>query len=426
MNNEHLNFIIQNFQITLQAALPTGKILPYLPTEKPQGRVIVIGAGKAAASMAHELENVWPYDDVPLSGLVITRYQHAVPTQWIEVIEASHPVPDHQGQQAAKRILEMVSDLNQNDLVIALISGGGSALMSLPIEGLALADKQAINVALLNSGAPIEKMNIIRKHFSAIKGGRLAKAAYPASVLTLAISDVVGNDLSSIGSGPTVADSSTWKDVLSIIHDYQIKLPESVQKLITQKISENDETPKQLNNSQAKVIITPDLAFKSAIQHAKQQDIDVVYLGDQISGESAEVAKVFAGIAKHFKKQVQQNNRPMLLLSGGETTVSLSSSNEGKGGRNSEFLLALLTELSAEDNIYALAADTDGIDGSEDNAGAWITPETFRKIKDLQIDIKQHLKNHQAYTCFAKFSQLITTGPTKTNINDYRAILIVA
>ena len=413
----------QCFQVTLDAASAQNKLSDFLPKQAPTGRVVVVGAGKGAAAMAAELERVWPYPEVALSGLVITRYEHTCPTQYIEVVEASHPVPDGAGEAAAKRILASVQGLQAEDLVIALMSGGASALLSLPCAGISLQDKRAVNKALLHSGAPIEHMNAVRKHLSAIKGGRLAQAAAPAQVLTLAISDVVGDDLSVIGSGPTVTDATTFADVRRIIDQYDIDLPPAVAAYL-QAATVADETPKTLPNSTAHLVVTPNQALMHTEAWAKAQGLNVLYLGDQISGESKEVAQVMAGIAKHIATQNLPIAKPALLLSGGETTVTVKNPH-GKGGRNTAFLLALANALQGQEGVYALAADTDGIDGSEDNAGAWLAPETWQQGKDLGLDAEQMLQQDLAYGYFEALHQLLVTGPTRTNINDVRALLIV-
>ena len=413
----------QCFQVTLDAASAQNKLSDFLPKQAPTGRVVVVGAGKGAAAMAAELERVWPYPEVALSGLVITRYEHTCPTQYIEVVEASHPVPDGAGEAAAKRILASVQGLQAEDLVIALMSGGASALLSLPCAGISLQDKRAVNKALLHSGAPIEHMNAVRKHLSAIKGGRLAQAAAPAQVLTLAISDVVGDDLSVIGSGPTVPDATTFADVRRIIDQYDIDLPPAVAAYL-QAATVADETPKTLPNSTAHLVVTPNQALLHTEAWAKAQGLNVLYLGDQISGESKEVAQVMAGIAKHIATQNLPIAKPALLLSGGETTVTVKNPH-GKGGRNTAFLLALANALQGQEGVYALAADTDGIDGSEDNAGAWLAPETWQLGKDLGLDAEQMLQQDLAYGYFEALHQLLVTGPTRTNINDVRALLIV-
>ncbi|HRL02212.1 MAG TPA: DUF4147 domain-containing protein, partial [Vitreoscilla sp.] len=307
--------------------------------------------------------------------------------------------------------------------VIALISGGASALLSLPCADISLEDKRAVNKALLHSGAPIEHMNAVRKHLSAIKGGRLAQAAAPAQVLTLAISDVVGDDLSVIGSGPTVSDASTFADVKRILQQYQIELPAAVAAYL-QAASDADETPKSLPNSQAHLVVTPNQALMHTEAWAKAQGLNVLYLGDQISGESKDVAQVMAGIAKHIAAQNLPIAKPALLLSGGETTVTVKNP-LGKGGRNTAFLLALATALQGQEGIYALAADTDGIDGSEDNAGAWFAPETWQQGLALGLDAEALLQQDLAYRYFEALNQLLVTGPSRTNINDVRALLIV-
>lgn len=422
-SQQAIELLQQCFAQTIAAASATDKLSAFLPAQAPKGKVVVVGAGRGAAAMAAELERVWPYPDVALSGLVITRYEHACPTQFIEVVEASHPVPDAAGEAAAKRILNLVQGLSADDLVIALVSGGASALLALPCAGIALADKRAVNKALLHSGAPIEQMNAVRKHLSAIKGGRLAQAAAPAQVLTLAISDVVGDDMSVIGSGPTVPDATTFADVQRILSNHNITLPAAVAGYLAQAGSA-DETPKTLPNSEAHLVVTPNQAFAHTEAWAAAQGLNVLYLGDQISGESKDVAQVMAGIAKHIHANNAPVAKPALLLSGGETTVTVRN-HAGKGGRNTAFLLALAHALQGHEGIYALAADTDGIDGSEDNAGAWLTPETWQQAQQLGLDAETLLANDLAYDYFERLQQLLQTGPTRTNINDVRAILIV-
>lgn len=416
---QFLNLCVEQ---ALQAASCVNQLYEYLPKQAPKGKVVVVGAGKAAAAMAAELERVWPYADVALNGLVITRYGHGCATQCIEVVEASHPVPDHAGQVAAQRILDSVQNLQADDLVIALMSGGASSLLALPVAGISLEDKRAVNKALLNSGAPIEAMNAVRKHLSAIKGGRLAQAAYPAQILTLAISDVVGDDLSVIGSGPTVADATTFQEVHQIIAQYNIALPANIRTYLAQANADL-ETPKTLENSQAHVMITPNQVCESVAMWAKNQNVDVWYLGDQISGESKEVALVMAGIAKHIQASKAANSKPVLLLSGGETTVTVKNPH-GKGGRNTVFLLALLLALKGQKGIHALAIDTDGIDGSEDNAGAWMDEASYQAAQAAGLDGVALLAQDCAYDFFQQLDQLIITTPTRTNVNDFRAILI--
>ncbi|KDN15405.1 hypothetical protein BGI40_09910 [Snodgrassella communis] len=415
-----ISFLQQLFHYTIQEASPINKMKAWLPAQKPHGRVIVVGAGKAAAAMAAEWEKIWPQDYPPLSGVVVTRYGHSVPTKQIQVLEASHPLPDSAGQAAAQALLNAVSGLNADDQVYYLVSGGASALITLPVTGVTLADKQNINRQLLSHGVPIEAMNTLRKHLSRIKGGRLAEAAAPAHITTLAISDVVGDDISTIGSGAAVADPTTLTDIESIVNQYQLNLPASVATYLHTAAAE---TPKKLPNSSAHIIITPHQAFSAAQNWAQNQNIDVLYLGDRISGEAREVAQVMAGIAL-FQRHQRQTDKPLLILSGGETTVTLNQQ-QGRGGRNSEFLLALAIALNGADNIYALAADTDGIDGSEDNAGAWLTPDSLLKAQQNGLCAATMLQQHRAYDFFATTKQLLLTTPTRTNINDFRAILVL-
>lgn len=417
-NDQAISFLQQLFQYTVQEASPINKMKAWLPAQKPTGKVIVVGAGKAAAAMAAEWERIWPENYPPLSGVVVTRYGHSVPTKHIRVLEASHPLPDSAGQAAAEALLQAVSGLNPKDQVYYLVSGGASALTTLPIAGISLKDKQNINRQLLTHGVPIEAMNTLRKHLSRIKGGRLAEAAAPAHITTLAISDVVGDDISTIGSGAAVADPTTVADIKQIVTQYQLELPPSVATYLN---SPTAETPKKLDNSSAHIIITPHQAFSAAQKQAQNQGIDVLYLGDRIGGEAREVAQVMAGIAQYHRQQ--PHRKPLLILSGGETTVTLK--HQGRGGRNSEFLLALAIALNGASGIYALAADTDGIDGSEDNAGAWFTPESLHHARKIGLNPNELLQQHRAYDFFAATKQLLITTPTRTNINDFRAILIL-
>lgn len=416
-----IEWLQQLFQHLISAASATGKLDPFIPAQKPAGRVIVVGAGKAAAAMAAEWERIWPENYPALEGMVITRYGHGQPTKHIQVTEASHPLPDQAGYQAAQQLLTSVTGLNAHDQVFFLVSGGASALTTLPAADITLADKRQLNRQLLHCGAPIEAINTIRKHLSRFKGGRLALAAAPAKITTLAISDVIGNDISSIGSGAAVADPTTLQEVWQIVRQYQLTLPDSIRRFLQHPEAE---TPKQLHNSQAHIIVTADQAFQTIEQQVTQQGLQVLYLGDRIDGEAREVAKVMAGIAQHLRLQVDRTGLPMLLLSGGETTVTLKKP-QGRGGRNSEFLLALAIALNSAANIYALAADTDGIDGSEDNAGAWITPQTLNQAQSLGLNPQESLQQHQSYDFFAGLQQLLLTGPTRTNINDFRALLIL-
>lgn len=415
-----INFLQQLFCYTIEEASPVNKMSKWIPQKNPCGRVIVVGAGKAAVAMAAEWERIWPQDYPPLSGLVVTRYGHSIPTKHIKVLEASHPLPDSAGQTAAQALLNAVSGLNPQDQVYYLVSGGASALTTLPVSSITLADKQYINRQLLSNGVPIDAMNTLRKHLSRIKGGRLAAAAAPAHITTLAISDVVGDDISTIGSGAGVPDPTTLADFERIVNQYQIDLPASVISYINKAEAE---TPKNLPNSSAHIIISPDQVFTAVQNRAIHQGIEVLYLGDRIGGEAREVAQVMAGIAL-FQQNRHQRSKPLLILSGGETTVTLNRQ-QGRGGRNTEFLLALAIALNGANNIYALAADTDGIDGSEDNAGAWITPDTLLRAEQAGISAQDMLNNHNAYNFFSTTGQLLITKPTLTNINDFRAILVL-
>ncbi|MCC9625833.1 glycerate kinase [Thalassospira sp. MA62] len=404
----------------LKAADPGVQIPKHLP-KPPKGKTIVIGAGKASANMARAFEESW---DAPLEGLVVTRYGHAVDCDTIEIVEASHPVPDAAGQKAAERILEIVENAGPDDLVVCMISGGGSALLALPGPGLTLEDKQAISKALLKSGATISEMNCVRKHLSAIKGGRLAKAAAPARMLTYLVSDVPGDDPAIIASGPTVADPTTGKDALDILNHYQIDIPDAAQKLLN---DEEQETVKPgdtcFDGHETVMLARPQDSLEAAASVARNMGLNPVILGDAIEGEAREVAIMHAGIAHQVANHGQPAAKPCVLLSGGETTVTVRGSG-GRGGRNSEFLLSLLWQLRDAPGFSALAIDTDGIDGSEDNAGAIIDPESWQKAQDAGLDVWKYLSGNDAYSAFDTIGDLIITGPTLTNVNDFRAILI--
>jgi len=406
------------FQAAVDAALPSICVPAHLPP-RPKGRTVIIGAGKASGAMAKALEDAW---QGPLEGLVVTRYGYRVPTERLQVVEAAHPVPDAAGHDAAKRIFELVQGLTKDDLVLCLISGGGSALLALPAEGVSLEDKQAVNKALLKSGATISEMNAVRKHLSAIKGGRLAAAASPAKVVALMISDVPGDDLSIIASGPTVPDPSTNKDALGIIEKYKIAVPESV----LRRLKTADETPKpgdpRLASVENIMIATPQASLEAAAAVARQAGVKPVILGDSIEGESRDVALVHAGIARQCAMRGQPEQPPCVLISGGETTITLKG--KGKGGRNTEFLLALAIALDGMKGIYALAGDTDGIDGSEDNAGAIITPDTLARAEKAGLNANAMLADNDPWTFFNGIGDLLVTGPTLTNVNDFRAVLI--
>ncbi len=419
----------QTLRAALQRSQPKICLPGYLKeiqeTEKLPERIIVLGAGKASAEMANSLEDHWHGKDwgAKLCGLVLTRYGYGVPCKSIEIVEAAHPVPDETGLITAQRILNLAKSATDQDLVICLISGGGSALLALPCNGLTLQDKQALNRSLLNSGATIGEMNCVRKHLSAIKGGRLARAVQPARLWTLAISDVPGDDLSVIASGPTVPDPTTFSDALEILRRYRIQPTPAIQALLE---AAQEETPKPGENifsrNQVRLVATPQLMLEAAAKEAEQLGITPIILSDRIEGEAREVAKVHAAIAKQIKHRDQPINSPALILSGGETTVTVRG--KGKGGRNTEFILSLLEALQGEEGISAISIDTDGIDGTEDNAGAWIDQNSFLKAKQLNLKPNDFLADNDTYRFFQQLGQLVLTGPTMTNVNDFRAIFV--
>ncbi len=410
------------FQAAVNAAAPALCVPPHLPPP-PVGRTLVVGAGKAAAPMAQAVEAHWPTGR-PLSGLVVTRYGHGVgPLGRIEVVEASHPVPDAAGQAAAGRMLGLVRGLGADDLVLCLISGGGSALLALPAPGVSLADKQAVNRALLRSGAGIGEMNCLRKHLSAIKGGRLAAAAAPAGLVTLMISDVPGDDPSVIASGPTVPDPSTLAEARAVLDRYGIDPPPAVARWLRDPAAE---TPKAgdpaFARTRAVMTATPQGSLEAAAAVARGAGVTPLVLGNAIEGEAAEVARVMAGIARQCAAHGQPVPAPCVLISGGETTVTLRGG--GRGGRNAEFLLGLAVALDRHPGIHAIACDTDGIDGTEDNAGALLSPDTLARAAALGLDARERLADNDGYGFFAGLGDLVTTGPTRTNVNDFRAVLV--
>ena len=417
-------FLRSLFSAAVAAADPALVVAPHLPRleDTKTGRLIVVGAGKAAAAMASAVENHYGRD---LNGLVITRYGHSLANYCggIDVVEAAHPVPDAAGRDAAQAILEMVTGSGPDDLVLCLISGGGSALLNLPLPGLDLQHKQELNAAMLKSGATISEMNCVRKHLSAIKGGRLAAAAYPARVLTLAISDVPGDDPAVIASGPTVADPTTQADARAVLEKYGIAAAAPVAAILA---DESCETPKpgdaRLGNAQTVLIATPQMALEAAAAVARKAGVTPLILGDSIEGEAREAATVFAGIARQVALHGQPAGAPCVLLSGGETTVSVRG--RGRGGRNAEFQLALALALGGLDGVSAIACDTDGIDGSEDNAGCVISPDTLARAQARGLNAAVALIDNDAYGFFAALDDLVMTGPTLTNVNDFRAILV--
>jgi hydroxypyruvate reductase len=408
------------FDAAVAAADPRKELAAHLPS-KPRGRCVVVGCGKSAAVMTAALEDAWP--EMALEGTVVTRYGHSAPTRRIEVIEASHPVPDANSERGAQRLLQRVYGLGPDDLVLALISGGGSALCAAPAPGLTLEDKQAINRALLASGANISEMNCVRKHLSAIKGGRLAAAARPARVVTLAISDVPGDDPAVIASGPTVPDATTFADARAIIARYGIEPSPAVTARLAQA---DDETPKsgELPNAEFRLIATPMMALNRMAETARGIGLAPLVLGDALEGEAREMGIVMAGIARSIRTHGQPLRPPAVILSGGETTVTLGRGPAGHGGRNTEFLLGLAAALAGAADIWAIAGDTDGIDGMDDVTGAIVTPDTLSRACARNLDPRAMLAGHDSHTLFDTIGDAIRTGPTLTNVNDVRAILI--
>lgn len=413
-------FLRSLFDAGVAAADPLKCVPPHLP-EPPKGRTVVIGAGKASAAMARAVEDNWQGE---LSGLVVTRYGFSVPCERIEIIEASHPVPDAAGREAAGRIVELAKSLGPDDLCIAVISGGASAVLTYPAPGLTLENKQQLNRELLRSGANIVEMNCIRKHLSAIKGGRLAEAIAPARLVTLLISDVPGDIPGVIGSGPTVADETTFAEARALIEKYGINPPKAV---MDHLIKAEQETPKLGDPifANTKVIMAgrPIASLEAAAEAAKAAGVKPIVLGDDIEGETRDVARDHAQMARQILKNGEAKNGPCVILSGGETTVSIKGS--GRGGPNGEYALALALEMQGEPKVFALSGDTDGIDGSEDNAGAMIDPDTLVRAKAANIDAEACLADNDSYGFFEKVGGLLMTGPTCTNVNDLRAVLIL-
>ena len=417
--------ILRNmFDAAVASALPGARLRDHLPPA-PRGRTVVVGAGKGAAAMARAVEAAWAEAGRAgaIEGLVITRYGHVAPCTHIRVVEAAHPVPDEAGLTAAREIMALVSDLGEDDLVLCLISGGGSALLTLPADGVSLDEKRSVTGDLLRSGATIGEINCVRKHLSGIKGGRLAAAAHPASVMTLMISDVPGDDPAVIASGPTVADPSTFAEARAVLAKYAITPPPAIAARLE---AAADETPKpgdpRLAHSVATIIATPQDSLEAAATIAERAGYMPMILSDAIEGEARDVALVHAAIARQVALRGQPASAPCALISGGETTVTVRG--KGRGGRNAEFLLGLAVALDGLAGIYAIACDTDGIDGSEDNAGALIGPDTLARAAAIGVDARAHLADNDAYGFFAKLDDLLITGPTLTNVNDFRAVLI--
>jgi glycerate 2-kinase len=430
---EPRRFLEHLYYAAVRRALPLHNTAAFLPPP-PKGRTIVLGAGKAGGSMAQAVEALWPAD-APLQGLVVTRYGHIPPRptglpQRVEIVEASHPVPDAAGLHAAERVLAMAHGLTGDDLVLCLISGGGSALLALPAEGLTLEDKQRINRELLDSGANIAEMNCVRKHLSRIKGGRLAAACAPAQVVTLTISDVPGDDPSIIASGPTVPDATSCAHAVAILQRYRIAVPGSIMSLLEQGALE---TPKPgdavFAGHEVHLIATPWQSLEAAAEAAREAGMEAHILSDEIEGESREVGKVHAALARAVAQRGQPFRRPCVILSGGETTVTVRKqppgSERGRGGRAGEFCMGLAQALQGQPGVWALAADTDGIDGVEDNAGAFIAPDTLERTMARGLKLDAFLDRNDAYGYFSELGDLVITGPTHTNVNDFRAMLVL-
>ncbi len=416
--------LLGSFRAALAAADPLQIVPAHLPAP-PAGRTLVVGAGKAAASMAAAVEASWPADS-PLEGLVITRYGHGLPLERIRVIEAGHPVPDEAGEKAAAEILARARELSPDDLLLVLVSGGGSSLLSLPVEGISMADLKAVTRELLASGAPIQEMNTIRKHLSAIQGGRLALATR-ARVLALVISDVTGDDPTHIASGPCSPDPTTYADARDILERYGVTAPPAIAAhLASGAEGRIPETPKAgdqgFNRVDTRVIATAHASLMAAAAFVQARGITPMVLGDSVTGESREVAKVHAAIARQLRAHAHPFRPPVAVISGGETTVTLRG--KGKGGRCSEFLLSLAIELAGLDHAWALAADTDGIDGAESNAGAIVAPDALARAAALGLDAKRMLADNDGYGFFSALGELVVTGPTRTNVNDFRIVLV--
>ena len=418
--------LLGSFNAAVAAADPLAIVPRHLP-KPPKGRTLVVGAGKAAASMALAVEQHWPAD-APLDGTVITRYAHGLLTNRIAVVEAGHPVPDEAGAAAAKRILDGARRLSRDDLLLALVSGGGSSLLSLPVETITMTDLKAVTQELLRSGATIQEINTVRKHLSAVQGGRLA-AACKAKILALVISDVTGDDPTHIASGPCAPDPTTYQDALDILERYECKIPKAVQETLARGIrGELAETPKPGDKIFAKtenrVIATAHQSLAEAARFFEANGVRAAILGDSVTGEAREVAKVYAALAREIKARGEPWQPPVALISGGECTVTVRGN--GRGGRCAEFLLSLVNELQGADGIHALACDTDGIDGTENNAGAIAAPDSRARAAQLGLRADQLLANNDGYGYFSALGDLVVTGPTRTNVNDYRVILITS
>ena len=416
--------LLESFRAAVAAADPL-KILPAHLPPPPAGRTLVLGAGKAAASMALAVEQHWPAA-APLEGLVITRYRHGLLTNRVKVVEAGHPIPDESGEKAARECLRLAKSLGPDDLLLALVSGGGSALLSVPVDGITMDELKATTKELLRCGAPIQDMNTVRKHLSAIQGGRLT-AATKARVLALVVSDVTGDDPTHIASGPCAPDPSTYQDALDVLARYSVKAPKNVVEFLERGArGEIPESPKPGDKVFARVenrvIATAQQSLQAAARYFQGQGITPAILGDSVTGEAAEVAKVYGALARQVKRHGEPFKPPVALISGGECTVTVRG--RGRGGRCGEFLLALGLDLAGLDGVHALAADTDGIDGSEDNAGAYLTPDSLARAASSGLSAKRLAANNDSYSLFSVLGDLVVTGPTRTNVNDYRVILV--
>lgn len=419
------DYLLESFSVAVKAADPTQIVPQYLP-KPPRGRTFVVGAGKASAAMAAAFERAWPAS-APFDGIVVTRYGHELPAHTIRIVEAGHPIPDRNGEYAAREILAAVQTLTDEDLLLCLFSGGGSSLLPLPINGISLQDLQTVTRLLLLSGASIQEINIVRKHLSAIQGGRLA-AACRAPILALIISDVTGDDAIHIVSGPCTADPSTYSDALAVLERYHLDVPPPILKLLRDgQAGILAETPKPgsplFARTDNRIIANAHQSLVAAENYFRALGFNTLILGDTVTGEAREIAKSYAALAREIKSYPRLLKTPTALLSGGETTVTIKG--DGRGGRNTEFLLSLFVELAGVDNVYALACDTDGLDGTENNAGAILSPDSFNRAKQLELNPAAFLSNNDSYTFFQRLNDLVITGPTHTNVNDYRAILIL-
>ena len=417
--NDPRGFLTDLFYAAVAAADPARALAAHLP-ERPKGRTIVVGAGKGAAQLAAAFEDIW---DAPIEGTVVTRYGYACSTRQVEVLEASHPVPDANGLAASERLLSAVAGLTEDDLVVALVCGGGSALLPAPPDGLTLADEIAVNEALLASGAPIGDMNTVRKHLSRIKGGRLAAAAAPARVASLVVSDIPGDDPALVASGPTVPNAATRADALTIVDRFGMKLPDAVLAHIATPVADAPmPSDPVFANHETKVIASARISLEAAVAMSGSRNVPAVILSDAIEGEARDIGRMHAAIARECALRGRPFSGPVVLLSGGETTVTVRA--KGKGGRNSELALSAGKDLQGLSGVHLLAADTDGIDGSEDNAGAFVDPTTWPRLVELGHDPAALLAGNNAWTAFDHLGDLFVTGPTGTNVNDFRAVLI--